>query len=140
MRAGLEASASKDFARRQCHDIPPASVVVTETRWRKVACGCGFITAAAAPDDLPDAPYYQPNLAALGVYLLVYQHVPVQQCVELIRDVTGAQVSTGWVSSLLPRAARLVEGPNLLTRALLAFADVVHADETCTNVALTILA
>jgi hypothetical protein len=63
----------------------------------------------------------------LGVYLLVYQHVPIERCAEFIRDVTGAQVSTGRVSSLLPRALRLVESPNLLTTALLAFADVVHS-------------
>ena len=131
----LEPAASRRFARRQCHDIPSVSVLVTETRWHQVSCGCGFVTAAPVPGDVPDAPYYGPNLAALGVYLLVYQHVPVPRCAELIRDVTGADVSTGWVSSLLPRAARRVEASNLLTTALLVFADVVHADETCANVA-----
>lgn len=90
---GLDSAASMEFARRQCHDIPPASVIVTETRWPKPACGCGFVTAAAVPGDVPDAPYYGPNLACLCIYLLVCQHIPVERCAELIPDVTGAAVS-----------------------------------------------
>jgi len=135
--SALERSASVGFARRQCHDIPPASVVVTETRWHKVRCGCGFVTAVPVPGDVPDAPCYGPNLAALAVYLLVYQHVPVERCAQLIFDVTGAAVSTGWVSSQLPKASGLVAAPNRLIAALLVLGHVLHADETCTNLAGT---
>ena len=51
---------------------------------------------------------YGPNLRALAVYLLVFQHIPVERCAMLIGDVTGAEVSTGWVASLLAEAADLV--------------------------------
>jgi transposase len=126
---------SAGFTRRQCHDIPQLSVQVTETRWHKVRCGCGQVTAAPVPGDVPDCPYYGPQLAALAVYLLVYQHVPVERAAELIADVTGAQPSTGWIASQLVKAAGLVDVPNKLIMALLIFASVLHADETATNVA-----
>jgi transposase len=126
---------SAGFARRQCHDIPPRSVTVTETRWHRVRCGCGFVTAAPVPGDVPDCPYYGANLASLAVYLLVFQHVPVERAAQLINDVTGAQVSTGWVSSQLVKAAGLVAAPNKLIAALLVLAHVLHADETTTRVA-----
>lgn len=127
--------ASVGFSRRQCHDIPPMTVQVTETRWHKVRCDCGVVTAEPVPGNVPQCPYYGPQLAALAVYLLVYQHVPVERAAELIADVTGAQVSTGWVASQLVKAAGLVEAPNKLIMALLILAAVLHADETATNVA-----
>lgn len=100
---GLGAADSLGYVRRQCTDIPPVSARVTETRWHTVGCGCGARTAAQVPAGVPDAPCYGPGLAALAVYLLVYQHVPVERTAELIRDLTGAQVSTGWVAAQLPK-------------------------------------
>jgi len=126
---------SAGFTRRQCHDIPPMSVQVTETRWHKVQCGCGQVTAAPVSNGVPDCPYYGPQLASLAVYLLVYQHVPVERAAELIADVTGAAPSTGWIASQLVKAAGLVDAPNKLIMALLVLAAVLHADETATNVA-----
>lgn len=133
--AGLSQADSLGYARRQCTDIPPSSAVVTETRWHKVGCGCGQVTAASVPGDVPDAPYYGAGLATLAVYLLVYQHVPVARAAELISDLTGASVSTGWVASQLPRAAGLIAEPLKLIKALLVLGHVLHADETTTNIA-----
>jgi transposase len=133
--AGMAEADSLGYVRRQCTDIPPGSVIVTETRWHTVGCGCGQVTAAAVPDQVPDAPYYGPALAALAVYLLVYRHVPVQRTAQLIADLTGAQVSTGSVASQLPTAAGIVAGSIRLIKAMLALGHVLHADETTTNIA-----
>jgi len=38
---------------------------------------------------------------------VVFQHVPVQRCQQLIADVTGAAVSAGFVHSCLRQAASL---------------------------------
>jgi hypothetical protein len=73
----------------------------------------------------------------LAVYLLVWQHVPVERAAALIRDVTGAAVSTGWIAGLLPKAAALLQGPIRLIKALLVLGHVLHADETTTNIAGT---
>lgn len=95
---------------------------VTETRWHKVRCGCGVVTTAPVPGDVPDCPYYGPQLATLAVYLLVYQHVPVERAAELTADVTGARPSTGSIASQLVKAAGQVDAPNKLIMALLILA------------------
>ncbi len=55
----------------------------------------------------------------------------------MIADVTGAEVSTGWVASPLSEAAGLVEESLNLVRALLVLGHVLHADETTTRIGVT---
>lgn len=132
---GLGDALSVGFARRQVSDVPLVTVQVTEHRLHKVRCDCGHVTAADAPDLLAGSPTsYGPNLRALAVYLLVFQHVPVERTAQLIADLTGARVSTGWTASVLDRAAELVEPSTDLIRALLVLGHVLHADETTTRI------
>jgi transposase len=131
----LGAALSVGFARRQVSDVPLVTVQVTEHRLHKVRCDCGHVTAAQVPDLLAGSPTsYGPNLRALAVYLLVFQHVPVERTAQLIADLTGARVSTGWVSSVLEQASGLVEPSLDLIRALLVLGHVLHADETTTRI------
>ena len=126
---------SVGFARRQVSDVPLVTVQVTEHRLHKVRCDCGHVTAAEVPDLLAGSPTsYGPNLRALAVYLLVFQHVPVERTAQLIADLTGARVSTGWTASVLDRAGELVEPSLDLIRALLVLGHVLHADETTTRI------
>jgi transposase len=126
---------SKGYARRQVHDIPLVTGRVTEHRLHRVRCGCGHLTGAQAPDDVAGSPASNGSkLRALAVYLLVFRHVPVERCAQLIADVTGAQVSTGWVSAVLAEGAVLVGGSLDLIRALLVLGHVLHADETTTRI------
>src|SRR5690606_29987984 len=97
--------------------------------------GCGAVTGADMPGQVAGAPSsYGPNLRALAAYLLVFQHVPVERCAQLIADVTGARVSPGWVSSILPEAAALVADSISVIRALLTLTHVLHVDETTTRI------
>jgi hypothetical protein len=64
------------------------------------------------------------------VYLLVFQHVPVERCAVLIADVTGARPSVGYVHSILARAAAAVDEVMKLVKALITAAYVVGFDET----------
>jgi len=66
---------------------------------------------------LPDRSHWGAS-SAVSTYLLVFQHIPVERCAQLIADVTGARVSPGWVSSVLGEAATLV-------------ANSCHADPRC---------
>jgi hypothetical protein len=85
--------------------------------------------------DVPDAPCsYGPNLAALVVYLLVAHALPVARAAELIADMTGARPSTGFVHSLLTRAAKSLARPIEAITAGLRRAGVVHFDETTMRV------
>ncbi len=106
-------------ARRIQHDLHQAR------------CRCGRLHVAARPEGVPDsAVSIGPNLRALAVYLVVYQHVPVERCQRLIADVTGAQVSAGFVHSCLARAAGLIADVMKLIRTLITAAPVAGFDET----------
>ncbi|MFD5513947.1 IS66 family transposase [Streptomyces sp. NPDC127051] len=123
------------FERRQVRDIPLSTVEVTEHRAHRCRCGCGTVSSAPMPEGVAGSPSsYGPNLRALAVYLLVFQHIPVERTAQLTKDVSGAEVSTGWAASLLPEAAGLVAGPVNLIRALLVMGHALHADETTTRI------
>ncbi|MEO3863899.1 transposase [Acrocarpospora sp. B8E8] len=74
------------------------------------------------------------NLRALVVYLLVYQHVPVDRCVQLIADLTGAEVSRGFVHGMLTRCAALLGEVTHWIWTLLLLAKVIGLDETTLRV------
>lgn len=63
------------------------------------------------------------------------QHLPVARTAELMSDVLGAPVSTGWLSSLLPAAAGQLTGFLATTQDALRSAPVAHFDETGSRVA-----
>ena len=66
---------------------------------------CGRHHVAARPPGVADSPVSTgPNLRALAVYLLVFQHVPVERCRELISDAAGAGLRR--VHPLLPSQGR----------------------------------
>jgi len=131
---GLGDAVAAGVIRRQVHDIPQVSATVTEHRLHRRRCGCGTTTTATAPAGVDAAACYGPNLRALAVYLLVYQHVPVARTAELIADLTGAAVSTGWVCSTLTRAAETLAEVEKLIKTLITMAQVGHFDETTVNV------
>ena len=61
---------------------------------------------------------------------MVFQHVPVERCRQLIADVAGAAVSEGFIHSCLARAASLAAEVVALIRALITAAPVAGFDET----------
>lgn len=116
------------FERRQVRDIPLSTVEVTEHRAHRCRCGCGTISSAPMPEGVAGSPSsYGPNRRALAVYLLVFQHISVGRTAQLVKDVSGAEVSTGWVASLLPEAVGLVADSGNLIRVLLVMGHVLHA-------------
>jgi transposase len=133
--AGLDQARAVGVVRRQMHDIPEVTTKVVEHRLHKRRCGCGCVTTATAPDGVNAPVAYGPNLRALAVYLLVFQHVPVERTAQLIADVTGARCSTGWVSGVLARAAEALADTEALIKTLITLAHLVHVDETGLNVA-----
>ena len=120
--------------RRQVHDIPVITPIVVEHRLHRRRCGCGATTTATAPAGVSAAAVYGPNLRALAVYLLVFQHLPVARTQALIADLTGARPSTGWISSVLSTVADLLGDVEKLIKSLIALAHVIHVDETSSNI------
>ena len=125
---------SAGTVRRQVHDIPTITPTVTEHRLHKRRCGCGTTTTATAPAGVSAPACYGPNLRALAVYLLVFQHVPVARTAQLIADLTGARPSTGWISSVLTSVADLLVDVEKLIKSLIVLAHVIHVDETTSNI------
>ena len=96
---------------------------------------CGTVTTAAAPGGV-DAPVcYGPNLRAIAVYLVVFQHVPVERAALLIADLTGASPSPGWVSGQVARAADALVEVEKLIKTLITLVAVIGVDETTVNIA-----
>ena len=74
----------------QVHDLPEIRIRVRQHDLYRVRCGCGREHVADRPAQVPVALCsYGPTMRSLIVYLLIYQHVPVARCVELIADLTN---------------------------------------------------
>ena len=116
----------------QVTDVPLVTAKTTEYRMRQVRCPCGRAHVAEPPSlaGTGNTRVYGPNLRALVVYLLVFQHVPVERCVRLIADLTGATVSAGFVHKALARCAAILTGVMKTIKTLITLAAVVHFDET----------
>lgn len=115
----------------QQEEIPAAPAERVQHDLHKTECACGRTHAAARPAGVPDSALsIGPRLRALAVYLVVFQHVPVQRCRHLIADVTGAVVSDGFIHSCLAKAASLAADVVRLIRALITAAAVAGFDET----------
>lgn len=133
--AGLGAAEPVGVIVRQVRDVPLVKVTVTEHRMHQRACGCGAVTTATAPDGVDGPVCYGPNLRAVAVYLVVFQHVPVERAALLIADLTGAAVSTGWVCAQVARTAEALADVEQLIKTRIMLAAVLGADETTLNVA-----
>uniref|UniRef100_UPI001EF72CE0 IS66 family transposase n=1 Tax=Frankia sp. CIT1 TaxID=2880974 RepID=UPI001EF72CE0 len=130
--ADLGGAAEVGLARsHQVHEVPLVTVRVVQHDLYRVRCGCGREHVAGQPGGVARAPAsYGPNLLALVVYLLVFQHVPVERAALLVRDVTGAAPSTGFVHGVLARAAAAVAGTVERIKELVVGSPVVGFDET----------
>jgi transposase len=132
---GLAGAEPAGVVVRQVRDVPLVKVGVVEHRMHKRACGCGAVSVAAAPAGVDGPVCYGPNLRAIAVYLVVFQHVPVERAAQLIADLTGAAPSTGWVSAQVARTADALTEVEQLIKTLLCLAAVIGVDETTVNVA-----
>ncbi len=116
----------------QVHDLPEIAIKVTQHDVWRVRCGCGREHAGTLPPGVPAVPSsYGPGLKALVVYLIVYQHVPVERCVQLIADLTGGRApSAGFVHGMLARCAAVLTEVVKLIKTSVTLAAVAGFDET----------
>src|SRR6266851_764359 len=90
----------------QQEEIPAAAAERVQHDLHSAKCACGKRHVAPRPASVPDSALsIGPRLRALAVYLVVFQHVPVERCRQLIADVAGAAVSEGFIHSCLAKAA-----------------------------------
>jgi hypothetical protein len=132
---GLDLADARDVGverSHQVHDLPEVRIKVSQHDVYRVRCVCGAEHLGSLPAEVSSAPAsYGANLKALTVYLLVYQHVPVQRCVQLIADVCGGTgPSDGFVHGMLARCASAVAEVVRVIKTLIVVAHVVGFDET----------
>jgi transposase len=116
--------------RRQVHDLPEVRARIIEHQAQQRTCGCGRTTTASFPAGVAAPVVYGPGVRALGCYLLVGQHLPVDRAAELLGEVLGVPVATGTLAGLTGQAAARLEDFGERVRTLLVAAPVIHADET----------
>jgi hypothetical protein len=109
----------------QQEEIPAAVAERVQHDLHQARCASGK-THVAPGSALPAGPGFR----ALAVYLMVFQHVPVERCRQLIADVAGAAVPEGFIHSCLARAASLAGEVVTLIRALITASAVAGFDET----------
>jgi hypothetical protein len=116
----------------QVHDLPEVDIKVSQHDVYRVRCACGAEHLGSLPAEVSAAPAsYGVNLKALVVYLLVYQHVPVQRCVQLIAGLCGGTgPSDGFVHGMLTRCATAVAEVVTLIKTLITMAYVVVTSRT----------
>ena len=115
----------------QQQEIPAVPAQRVQHDLHDAKCACGRVHVAARPPGVPDSVLpIGPRLRALAVYLLVFQHVPVERCRQLIADVTGALVPDGFIHSCLAKTASLAADVVRLIRTLITAAPVAGFDET----------
>ncbi len=115
----------------QQEEIPAAAAERVQHDLHESRCACGRAHVAARPAGVPDSALsIGPRLRALAVYLVIFQHVPVERCRQLIADVAGAAVSDGFIHSCLRQAAGLAAEVVRLIRTLITAAAVAGFDET----------
>jgi transposase len=130
--AGLDGAADLGVARSyQQKEVPEPEAVTIQHDLHETRCRCGKTHVAPRPPGVPDsAVSIGPRLRALAVYLLIFQHVPVERCRQLLADVAGADVSAGFIHSCLARAASMAAGTVRLIKTLIIAAKVAGFDET----------
>ena len=121
---------------RQVFDVPERVVLgVIEHVVTCRECECGHVSRGSFPAGVEVPTQYGPRIRALGVYLIVFQHLPYDRARQALRDLAGADVSTatlvGWVASA---AAGLCDFDERL-RELLADSPVCHFEETGARIA-----
>jgi transposase len=124
--------------RRQIIEVlPPPPPRVTEYRILTRACAvCGGTSTAVAPACAPARVQYGPGVLARAAELVCAHYLPVARAARLMRSMLGVAVSVGFMASVRPRAARMLEQTFLpRVRQLLHQAGVLHVDETPGRVA-----
>ncbi|WP_129725022.1 IS66 family transposase [Xylanivirga thermophila] len=116
---------------RQVFDIPVIKIDVTEYKTHTLECpGCGKIHKTQFPEGVNQPVQYGQNLQGLITYLTNYQLIPLERAAELIRDLTGQDISQGTFVNINKRLEKNLEEFENAVIDQLVGAEVVHFDET----------
>lgn len=133
--ASLADAPATGMERRQVFDLPLIGPQVWEHRAERRRCRCGTATQGSFPPEATAPASYGPRIRAWACYLLARHHIPVERTAELLADMLGVPVSTGWCSGITAEAARGLGGFLAEVADQLIGAEVLHVDETGARIA-----
>jgi transposase len=120
--------------RHQVTDIEPAPAPkVTEYVAQAKQCPCcGTVTEGELPAHVRARASFGPETCAQAANLACGHHIPIYRATQLLCQLAGVAVSTGWMAGIRGKAAVLIEDSGFTDRVreLLKTAPAVHADET----------
>jgi transposase len=130
-QADLRHVAPSVVERRQVVDVPPARLLVREHHSEQKQCPqCQQITVASFPAEVRAPVQYGPRIAALAVYLVHQQLLPLARACEVMEDLLAVSMSEGTLCDLSGRcASNLAEVEQHIKEALIS-SSVIHQDET----------
>jgi transposase len=132
--AGLAGEPALHQRRHQVTDIgPPPPPRVTEYVAQAKRCPCcGTVSEPVLPAHVRARASYGPEAHAQAASLTCGHYLPVGRAAQLLGQLAGLAVSTGWVAGIRGKAARLIEASGFAqqVRDLLKAAPALHADET----------
>lgn len=117
----------------ECSPPPPPRVVQYNVAERCCPC-CGKINQGSAPAGVTGLVQWGPGVAARGVLATIAHHLPYGRAARLLSQLSGLDVSTGFLVNARRRAAALLEPFMTRVRQLLRQAGLLHADETTARV------
>src|SRR5213592_1722285 len=116
--------------RHQVCELPPIAVAVTEHRLHRLRCPrCTAETRAELPADVPRSAF-GPRVQAAVATLAVRNRVSRRDTSELVRDLFGAELSTGSVDAIVSRAGGALAVPYDGLLRHVRGAPAVNVDET----------
>jgi transposase len=131
--AGLAGAPGEVGYSVQVFDLPAFALEVTDYLMMSRVCGCGRTTTADAPSQVRGGPAcYGARVGAAADRLASQDVIGIERAAEMMAELLGAPVSTGFVSSCLARldAALTAAGFEEELKAALGEQDVLGTDET----------
>ena len=132
--AGLAGEPVLAGRRPQVTDIgPPPRPQVTEDVAQATACPCcGTVSEGELPGHVRARASYGPEVHAQAANLACGHHVPLARAAQLLGQLGGVAVSSGWMAGIRGKAAALIgaSGFGDRVRDLLRQAPALFADET----------
>src|SRR5665647_2632985 len=117
-------------ARHQVAELPPTAVLLSEHRLQRLRCPeCGATARAALLAGVPPGAF-GPRLQAAVATLAVRNRVSRRDTTELLRELFGAELSTGSIDAIVQHAALALDEPYEDLLGHVRAAPALNIDET----------